>query len=172
MGYKWNISKEKGKKILEETIISILKENIDNLIDIDELSFLINSRTKNIVIRNNNKIKNMMNYVKNNLGGLINFVENNNKLIIKNEEIKPNTSKIGIRPEHILISNEDNFKLSGKIRHLENLGEHLLTYISLENNEEIIAKVDNVGDRKIGDKINLFWDSSKIHYFNKENKRI
>tara|TARA_Y100000996_G_C22233523_1_gene524615 strand:+ start:84 stop:425 length:342 start_codon:yes stop_codon:yes gene_type:complete len=84
MGYKWNISKEKGKKILEETIISILKENIDNLIDIDELSFLINSRTKNIVIRNNNKIKNMMNYVKNNLGGLINFVENNNKLIIKN----------------------------------------------------------------------------------------
>ena len=98
--------------------------------------------------------------------------ENNNKLIIKNEEIKPNTSKIGIRPEHILISNEDNFKLSGKIRHLENLGEHLLTYISLENNEEIIAKVDNVGDRKIGDKINLFWDSSKIHYFNKENKRI
>jgi len=99
-------------------------------------------------------------------------VENNNKLIIKNEEIKPNTSKIGIRPEHILISNEDNFKLSGKIRHLENLGEHLLTYISLENNEEIIAKVDNVGDRKIGDKINLFWDSSKIHYFNKENKRI
>ena len=45
-------------------------------------------------------------------------------------------------------------------------------YNRLKNNEEIIAKVDNVGDRKIGDKINLFWDSSKIHYFNKENKRI
>ena len=44
--YKWNISKIKGEETLEQIITSILKGNIDNIIEMDELSFLINSRTK------------------------------------------------------------------------------------------------------------------------------
>lgn len=83
--YKWNISKIKGEETLEGIITSILKGNIDNIIEMDELSFLINSRTKDMTIKNNNKKKNMMNFVKNVLGGLIFFVESNDKYVIENK---------------------------------------------------------------------------------------
>ena len=59
--------------------------NIDNIIELNELSFLINNRTKNIVIKNNNKKKNMMNFVKNVIGGLIVYIENNDKYILEKE---------------------------------------------------------------------------------------
>ena len=48
----------------------------------DELSFLINSRSKDMIIKNNNKKKDMMNFVKNVLGGLIFFVESNDLNIL------------------------------------------------------------------------------------------
>ena len=41
--YKWNISKERGEETLDRTITAILKGNIDNIIEMDELSFLINN---------------------------------------------------------------------------------------------------------------------------------
>ena len=81
--YKWNISKIKGEETLEQIITSILKGNINNIIEMDELSFLINIRSKYIIIKNNNKKKNMMNFVKNVLGGLIFFVESNDKYLIE-----------------------------------------------------------------------------------------
>jgi len=81
--YKWNISKIKGEETLEQIITSILKGNINNIIEMDELSFLINSRSKDMIIKNNNKKKNMMNFVKNVLGGLIFFVESNDKYLIE-----------------------------------------------------------------------------------------
>ena len=81
--YKWNISKIKGEETLEQIITSILKGIINNIIEMDELSFLINSRSKDMIIKNNNKKKNMMNFVKNVLGGLIFFVESNDKYLIE-----------------------------------------------------------------------------------------
>ena len=81
--YKWNISKIKGEETLEKIITSILKGNINNIIEMDELTFLINSRSKDMIIKNNNKKKNMMNFVKNVLGGLIFFVESNDKYLIE-----------------------------------------------------------------------------------------
>tara|TARA_Y100000814_G_C12107185_1_gene325828 strand:- start:11 stop:361 length:351 start_codon:yes stop_codon:yes gene_type:complete len=81
--YKWNISKERGEETLDRTITAILKGNIDNIIEMDELSFLINNRTKDLIIKNHNKKKNMMNFVKNVIGGLIIFIENNDKYILE-----------------------------------------------------------------------------------------
>lgn len=73
--YKWNISKEKGEKILCKTIYDILKDNKDYKIDYDELIFALNNRTKDVNIKNNNKKKNLNNFVKNVLGGLIYYIE-------------------------------------------------------------------------------------------------
>ena len=44
--YKWNVSKEKGRRIIFNLIETILKEKIDESIHIDELDFLLNNRTK------------------------------------------------------------------------------------------------------------------------------
>tara|TARA_B110000495_G_C22931294_1_gene544412 strand:+ start:99 stop:455 length:357 start_codon:yes stop_codon:yes gene_type:complete len=86
--YKWNISKEKGGKILRKTIYDILKDNKDDKIDCDELIFALNNRTKDVNIKNNNKKKNLNNFVKNVLGGLIYYIENSDDFeIIKNNDI-------------------------------------------------------------------------------------
>ena len=71
--YKWNISKEKGTNLIFNTIKTILEEKNKNSIDLDELIFLVNNRTKHITFTNNNKKKNISNFIKNVFGGMINF---------------------------------------------------------------------------------------------------
>jgi hypothetical protein len=73
--YKWNISEEKGRKTIYDLIEIILKEKKGQEIELDELTFLLNNRTKNMNIMNNNKKKNLTNYIKVVFGGLVNFVD-------------------------------------------------------------------------------------------------
>ena len=90
--YKWNISKEKGQKIVFDMIEEILKEQKNNSIEISELIFLLNNRTKYLNITNHKKKKNIVNFIKINFGGIQQFIDNydyflimhrNNKIIIK-----------------------------------------------------------------------------------------
>ena len=90
--YKWNISKEKGQKIVYDMIEEILKEQKNNSIEISELIFLLNNRTKYLNITNHKKKKNIVNFIKINFGGIQQFIDNydyflimhrNNKIIIK-----------------------------------------------------------------------------------------
>ena len=79
--YKWNISKIKGQNIANEIIKEIISEQKGNSIEINELIFLLNSRTKVYEIKNNKKKKNIVNFLKNNFGSLKKFLEENNYLI-------------------------------------------------------------------------------------------
>jgi len=71
--YKWNISIEEGKKIVDDKITSILTDR--GKIELSELNFLILSRSRDITIENNKKKKNLQNYIRNVLGGLRNYLE-------------------------------------------------------------------------------------------------
>ena len=73
--YKWNISKEEGVKIVNEKVKEILSTQGE--IEISELNFFIQSRSRNITIENNKKKKNLTNFIRNVLGGLRNFLEDN-----------------------------------------------------------------------------------------------
>jgi len=84
--YKWNISEEKGRKIIFNLIEKILKERRDQTIDIDELSFLINKRTRNMNIVNNTKKKNMNNFMKVVFGGLINFIDDYDNFLLQRKD--------------------------------------------------------------------------------------
>ena len=53
--YKWNLSKQKGRKLIFNMISDILKERKNQCIHIDELGFLLNIRTKKKEFLNNNK---------------------------------------------------------------------------------------------------------------------
>ena len=99
--YKWNISKEKGEKIVNETIRNFLKDTRDLMIDYDELIFILNNRTKDITIKNNNKTKTITNFIQNVLGGLIFYVENSRDFMIYKED-----DKIYIRFLHNITSND------------------------------------------------------------------
>lgn len=87
--YKWNISKKEGEKVALLSIKEILQEQKQHNIQIDELIFLLNNRTKYIKLYNNKKKKNITNFIKTNFGGMVIFLELHNEFIItkQNNEI-------------------------------------------------------------------------------------
>ena len=92
-------------------------------------------------------------------------IENSNNSL--NNINAPNlTSRVGIRPEHLFVAPEGDTKLRGSVRHIENLGEHLLCYINIGGENEITAKLDVSSAAKLNQEINLSWISENTHYFN------
>ena len=76
------------------------------------------------------------------------------------------TSKVGIRPEHLFVTPEGETKLKGNVRHIENLGEHLLCYINIGGDNEITAKLDVSSSASLNQDIKLGWVSENTHFFN------
>ena len=85
---------------------------------------------------------------------------------LKNINTPNQTSKVGIRPEHLFVTPESETKLKGNIRHIENLGEHLLCYINIGGDNEITAKLDVSSSASLNQDINLGWVSENTHFFN------
>ena len=81
--YKWNLSKERGRKIIFTMILSILKEKKDHSIHIDELHFLLNNRSKTTNIMNNNKKKTIQNFIRVVYGGLTQFIDDYEEFLLK-----------------------------------------------------------------------------------------
>ena len=92
-------------------------------------------------------------------------IQNGEKFDLINLNPPSEASKIGIRPEHLSLANNGPHKLKGTVRHIENLGEHLLCYINLEKDNEITAKLNVNSDIKINEKINLNWHQDHQHFF-------
>ncbi len=92
-------------------------------------------------------------------------IENSNNSL-KNINAPNLTSRVGIRPEHLFVAPEGDTKLKGSVRHIENLGEHLLCYINIGGDNEITAKLDVSSAARLNQEINLSWISENTHYFN------
>ena len=99
-------------------------------------------------------------------------IQNGEKFDLINLNPPSEASKIGIRPEHLSLANNGSHKLKGTVRHIENLGEHLLCYINLEKDNEITAKLDVNSDIKINEKINLNWHQDHLHFFDSSGLSI
>ena len=89
-----------------------------------------------------------------------------------NLKIPSDAAKIGIRPEHLSLSNDETCKLKGSVRHIEHLGEHLLCYINLEKNDEIVAKLGVNSKIKINENICLEWHQNHQHFFDSSGVSI
>ena len=99
-------------------------------------------------------------------------IKDGHKLNLINLKIPSDAAKIGIRPEHLSLSNDETFKLKGSVRHIEHLGEHLLCYINLEKNDEIVAKLDVNSKIKINENICLEWHQNHQHFFDSSGVSI
>ena len=84
--YKWNISEEEGRDIVYNKVEALLNERSNKTIEMEELIFLLNNRTKNMDIRNNNKKKNLSNFIKVICGGMINFIDDYSTLMLNINE--------------------------------------------------------------------------------------
>ena len=85
--YKWNISEKDARDTIYNLIENILIEKKDQEIEVSELSFLLNNRTKDIDIYNNKKKKNITNYMKVIFGGIVGFIDDyDNFLLCENDK--------------------------------------------------------------------------------------
>tara|TARA_Y100001935_G_scaffold255162_3_gene266860 strand:+ start:6752 stop:7105 length:354 start_codon:yes stop_codon:yes gene_type:complete len=93
--YKWNISKEEGEQIIDDKIKEILSDKGE--MEISELNFFIQTRSRDITIENNKKKKNLTNFIRNVFGGLRNFLESRKTYKITNngKKIMVDIKKVG-----------------------------------------------------------------------------
>ena len=111
----------------------------------------------------------------------MNFIETENsseaQYIVNNIENRldnrRNTVKtVGVRPEHFNLSTKENCKFTGVVDLVENLGEYMIYYVKLNNDEIITVKSDNPDHLAIGDTAYLNCDDSKFYFFDNEDKAI
>ena len=93
-------------------------------------------------------------------------LEGEQKSSLMNIQAPNQSTKIGIRPEHFRVASNVSSKLQGTVRHIENLGEHLLCYINLGKDYEITAKLDVGSEINVDEVIQLDWQKSHEHFFN------
>ena len=90
-----------------------------------------------------------------------------NELTIKNVKLEKRKHFIGIRPEHLKISNETKFKFSPEIDIIENLGNEKIVYMK-KDNHQLSAKISS--GTEIGNSFGF--DLQNIFIFNENGKRI
>ena len=78
--------------------------------------------------------------------------------------------KLGIRPEHLLLSKEEKNTLSATINIVEALGNDCNLIAETKDGLKITIKTLRDDTLKVGDAINIGFDFSKIHLFSKENE--
>lgn len=114
------------------------------------------------------------------------LIDNENPYIsFGNEKLKLKPSKflsnmkeeynemiLGIRPEHIHIEDiKNSISLTGVIDMVEHMGAETYIYIYISE-ERLIAKIPYEVNKKLGDKIKIFLDESKLYLFDKDNHEL
>ena len=91
----------------------------------------------------------------------------NNKVKFDGISFEKKDYFFGIRPEHLSISQDKQYKFKPKIDLIENLGNEKIAYIKIDN-QDISAKIP--GQDKISE--NLGFDTKNIFVFDNTGKRI
>ena len=81
------------------------------------------------------------------------------------KHIHGQVAHIGVRPEHLVLMPADKAFLSGKINHIEHLGEYTIAYINLADDTEITAKIEDEHQAEVGQDVTLGADISQLHFF-------
>ena len=77
--------------------------------------------------------------------------------------------KIGIRPEHLTINQNAEAKWEGKVFVVEKLGSGTFLYID-KDGEPLVVQTGGDTNIKVGDKIEVGFNSVRCHLFDKEGK--
>lgn len=89
--------------------------------------------------------------------------KNDSKIEINEKPEKNNINYLAFRPQHIYITQDDNFDLKLKVFGIENLGKEII--VICEYGEDKIRIITEKFTNNIGDSINLKIDKEKILFF-------
>ena len=81
-------------------------------------------------------------------------------------------AKLGVRPEHLLISEADAAMFTGRVDIVEHLGEVTLAYLKMPNEQSFIAKLDGTIALDKGELVHLRANTANLHLFDAHGMRI
>lgn len=88
------------------------------------------------------------------------------------DDIPDGAAHLGIRPEHIELTDSDNGILSGEIEVMEHLGSDSYAYVEVGNVGLFTIRIVGHADRDVGDKVGINFSCEDIHFFDGEEHRI
>lgn len=80
--HRWNISKERGERLIYNSIVNILSKQPNHSLEVKKLRENITINLKNVKITYNNQPKDIFNFVKHSLGGLIHIIDSHSDICI------------------------------------------------------------------------------------------
>ena len=83
--HRWNISKERGERLIYNSIVNILSKQPNHSLEIKKLRENISKNLQNVKITYNNQPKDIFNYVKHSLGGLIHIIDSHGDICISDK---------------------------------------------------------------------------------------
>ena len=90
-----------------------------------------------------------------------------NELTLNGVKLEKRKYFVGIRPEHLKINSENEFKFTPEIDIIENLGNEKIVYMK-KDNHQLSAKISSSSEIK-----NTFgFDLKDVFIFNEKGKRI
>jgi multiple sugar transport system ATP-binding protein len=109
-------------------------------------------------------------------GGALFFDEGTGKLPVApwaQEQLKPHVGKevvMGVRPELISDGTNARFKTEGnalpmRITLVQPLGDKMDVYLATDKHPKTVAHVDAFAGVQAGDTLNMFFDMSRVHFF-------
>ena len=79
------------------------------------------------------------------------------------------TMEIGMRPEHMLVTNSGEGIISGRLELTEQLGEYTLAHLITPSGKPFTAKTEHHLKLQLGDDMHFNIDDNRIHRFEKES---
>jgi len=76
-----------------------------------------------------------------------------------------NEMQIGLRPEHLIVSDSANAVVEGKLELVENLGEYALVHLLTPSSIEFIAKTESPPEVPKGSTISFGFKPDLAHFF-------
>jgi len=78
--------------------------------------------------------------------------------------------KVGIRPEHLQLTENGESKLEGKVFAVERLGGETYLYVNTEKNKEITVHASGDKVVSVGDKVSIGFSPNTCHLFDEHGK--
>ncbi|MDE2385103.1 MAG: sn-glycerol-3-phosphate ABC transporter ATP-binding protein UgpC [Alphaproteobacteria bacterium] len=79
---------------------------------------------------------------------------------------------LGVRPEHIMLTDKSKANLAAKLRVAEYLGSETMFYATLEDGTDVAAKADGLAKAEIGATLNLTAPPKACHLFDGAGRAI
>ncbi|MBE3554280.1 MAG: sn-glycerol-3-phosphate ABC transporter ATP-binding protein UgpC [Thermicanus sp.] len=91
--------------------------------------------------------------------------------VLRNQNYIGKNVVLGIRPQDILSEGAPDTAFIATVQVVENMGSEKYLYMSGDEKTEVIARVEPHFSPNLGDKVTLYLDPEKIHFFDAETEK-